>query len=247
MTAARHAGAWASALVRAARLALPQRCVLCAADAGARLLCAGCATELPRVLAACPSCALPSPDAIRCGACLARPPPWSRALAALVYAFPVDRLLIELKYGGRLALADWAGTALAAGVTISLAQRAPAERPDRVVALPLADARLRERGFNQAREIAARVAAAAGLPLATALRRTRGTVPQAALAWKDRARHVRGAFVVVGEVRGARIALVDDVLTTGATLAEAARTLQRAGAADVECWVVARTLAPGAR
>jgi ComF family protein len=240
-------GAWTAALARGARLALPQRCALCVADAGGALLCAACAAELPRALAACPSCALPAPDGSRCGACLAHPPPWSRALAAFVYAFPVDRLLIELKYGGRLALADWAGTALATVVKASLARRSAAERPDRVVALPLTEARQRERGFNQAREIAARVAAAASLPLATALRRTGGTVPQTALAWKERARNVRGAFAVAGDVRGARIALVDDVLTTGATLAEAARTLERSGARDVECWVVARTLAPDAR
>ncbi len=108
--------------------------------------------------------------------------------------------------------------------------------------MPLAPSRQRERGFNQAREIAARVARAVGLPLVAPLERIAGTTPQAALAWKERANNVRGAFAVDGDVRGARIALVDDVMTTGATLAEATRTLTRAGAADVECWVVARTL-----
>ena len=108
--------------------------------------------------------------------------------------------------------------------------------------MPLADSRQRERGFNQAREIAARVALELATPLAHPLVRGGETAPQAALPWKARARNVRGAFAVRGDVRGARIALVDDVMTTGATLAEATRTLARAGAAEVECWVVARTL-----
>ena len=229
---------------RLARLALPQRCELCVARSGNDLLCEACVAELPRVSAACPACALPVADGSACGACLAHPPPWSRATAALVYAFPVDRLLQQLKYGGRLALADWAGAALAEAVRASLASRPPAAQPAQIVALPLARARQRERGFNQAREIAARVARAVGLPLAAPLSRiaTGSTTPQAALAWKERASNVLGAFAVDGDVRGARIALVDDVMTTGATLAEATRMLLRAGAADVECWVVARTL-----
>jgi predicted amidophosphoribosyltransferase len=82
-----------------------------------------------------------------------------------------------------------------------------------------------------------------GVPLARTLERTRAGLPQAALPWPERARNIRGAFVCCADVRGARIALVDDVMTTGATLTEAAKTLRRAGAARVECWVVARTFA----
>ena len=108
--------------------------------------------------------------------------------------------------------------------------------------MPLSASRQRERGFNQAREIAVRVARATGLPLSAPLVRVAGATPQAALAWNERAKNVRGAFAVEGDVRGARIALVDDVMTTGATLAEATRMLAQAGAADVECWIVARTL-----
>jgi len=240
--------AWHALAARAtgvARRALPQRCELCVAAAGGALLCAGCAAALLRLPAACPVCALPAPEGAVCGACLTHPPPWALTIAALVYAFPADRLLQQLKYGGRLALADWAGDALAVAVRASLAGRREPARPDRIVALPLAAARQRERGFNQAREIAVRVARAVALPQADPLRRVACGVPQAALSWTERAKNVRGAFVARGDVRGARIALVDDVMTTGATLAEAARTLSRAGAAHVECWVVARTLRPG--
>jgi len=225
-----------------ARLALPQRCELCVASSGRELLCRACDADLPHLAAPCPTCALPATTGAACGACLAHPPVWSRAIAALVYTFPVDHLLQQLKYGGRLALADWAGGKLTTAVQASLASRASHERPGRVVALPLSASRQRERGFNQAREIAAGVARAVGVPLVSPLARIAETTPQTALAWSERAKNVRGAFAVVADVRGARIALVDDVMTTGATLAEAARTLILAGAADVECWVVARTL-----
>jgi ComF family protein len=233
--------AWRGVL-RFARRALPQRCELCVGVADDTLLCPACVAALPALPPACPVCALPNPAGAVCGACLARPPTYAATVAALVYAFPVDRLLQRLKYGCRLALADWAAAMLADPVRRALAACDAAARPDRIVAMPLARARQRERGFNQAHEIARRVAGATGLPLVDALARGGSGPPQAALAWAGRARNVRGVFTVTAGVRGARIALVDDVMTTGATLAEAARTLRRAGAARVECWVVARTL-----
>jgi ComF family protein len=230
-----------------ARGTLPQACALCAARAGGALVCAACAESLPRLRSACPVCALPAADAAVCGACLSRPPPFAATVAALVYAFPADRLLQQLKYGGRLAFADWAADELAAAACAALRSRAGRARPDCVAPLPLAPARQRERGFNQAREIAARVARSVDLPLLPMLERVVQGVPQAALPWARRKANVRGAFAVArgADVRDRSIALVDDVMTTGATLAEAALTLRRAGAARVECWVVARTPPPG--
>ena len=229
------------------RAALPQHCELCVASTAGSLVCADCASTLPRVPAACPVCALPSPEGTTCGACLAHPPPYAASVAAFVYAFPVDRLLQRIKYGGSIALTAWAGAALGTAVRAALARRCAENGPDRIVALPLADARQRERGFNQAAEIAAHVAAACALPLAAPLARVGGGPPQAALPWARRRSNVRGAFAVRSEVRDARIALVDDVMTTGATLTEASRMLIGAGAARVECWVVARTLRPEGR
>lgn len=226
------------------RLLLPQRCELCVGRTRGALLCDACAEALPRVGAACPVCALPSATDGACGACLALAPPYACTVAAYAYAFPVDRLLQRLKYGGRIALAQWAGAALAATVRATFASRTGRARPDRIVALPLAAARQRDRGFNQAREIAVRVARGTGLPLAAPLARITAGPPQTALPWAERRRNVRGAFAVRAAVRGARIALVDDVMTTGATLAEASRVLLAAGAERVECWVVARTLPP---
>ena len=233
-------------IVRVARAALPQRCALCVAPARDELLCRDCARTLEHLPPACPRCALPTPGGSICGACLRAPPPFVASVAALTYAFPVDRLLQELKYGGRLALADWAAQALVAALAAEFSRRPPARRPDRVIAVPLAPARQRHRGFNQAREIALQVAAAFDLPIVDSLMRTRAAdgTAQASLPWSARARNVRGTFLAKGEMAGARVALVDDVMTTGATLAEAARTLLRAGALEVECWVVARTLPP---
>jgi ComF family protein len=221
--------------------ALPQSCAFCAAPCGSLLVCVACCADLPRIAGACPRCALPAPGGVVCGACLARPPPFAAAFSAFAYAFPLDRLLQAFKYGGRLSHADFFAEALSARV----AQRpAGTPWPDILVALPLAPARQRARGFDQAAEIARRVARITGVAMATGLRRSRDTPAQAALPWKERAKNVRGAFAADSSLGGRRIAIVDDVMTTGATLASAAGAVLRAGAVGVEAWAVARTLPP---
>ena len=227
----------------AARLALPQRCELCATASGAQLLCPACLASLPRLGAACPLCALPTTAGEVCGQCLAHAPPFDATIAAFAYAFPVDRLLHALKYQGRLALAEWG----ASGVLAERERRGSARRPDRLVALPLAGERQRERGYNQAFEIARVIARCLGVPLLRdGARRERASPPQTALPLSERAMNVRGAFACELDLAGLEIAVVDDVMTTGASLAEFAKTLKKAGAARVENWVVARTLPPAA-
>ncbi|MCC7039390.1 MAG: ComF family protein [Burkholderiales bacterium] len=215
--------------------ALPQLCALCSAPCGRRLLCAACERALPRLGPACPHCALPAIAGDPCPHCLRRPPPWTQALAAFAYAYPLDRLLHAFKYRGELAYAPLFAEALARQVR---------GRPDAVVAVPLAARRQRERGYNQALEIARPLAHDLGLPLHAALARTRDSQPLAGLSWRLRGASVRGAFVAVAPVRGVSVALVDDVLTTGATLRAATLALLAAGAARVDVWVVARTLPP---
>lgn len=225
----------------AARRALPQHCELCAGRSGDALICADCARDLPRLGPACPVCALPTQEGSTCGHCLAHPPPFTATYAAFVYGFPVDRLIQRLKYQGRLALCEWA----AAAIVETSDRTTDADRPDRLFALPLAAERQRERGYNQSYEIARAVAAATGIALASdGARRVRATPPQTALPWSERAKNVRGAFACEVGLEGESVAVIDDVMTTGASLAEFARTLLKAGAARVENWVVARTLPP---
>jgi len=217
-----------------ARSVLGQDCVLCAAASGERLLCAACAADLPQVAEACPQCAGPSPGGAVCGACATHPPPFDATLAPWRYEFPVDRLVLALKFGRRLALAELFGAALA--------ERAAGRRVDALVPMPLGCARLAERGFNQALEIARHLARSTGVALAPGLaQRVRDTAPQTGLPHDERAANVRGAFECEAGEAGRTLAVIDDVMTTGASLAELARTLKRAGAVRVENWVVART------
>lgn len=220
---------------RFVRSLLPQSCQLCGAEDAAGPFCAPCLADLPWLPRdRCAVCALPLASGAVCGACLERPPRFDRVEAVFAYRFPVDALIVAYKYGGRLALARGLGELLAQSI---------AREVDAIVAMPLAPARLARRGFNQAHEIARVVAAHAGIPLlASACRKVADSPPQAALPWKERAKNVRRAFVCDADLRGQRIAVVDDVLTTGATLNELARVLRKAGAIGVTGWVVARTL-----
>ncbi len=216
------------------RSLLGQDCLLCGAASGAALVCDGCTADLPWLGEACPQCAGPSIGAALCGACLARPPQFDLTFAVWQYEFPMDRLVRALKYGQRLALAELFGEALA--------RQVGGRRVDAVVPMPLARRRLAGRGFNQALEIARWVARRTGAPLApSGVERVRDTAPQTDLPHDARAANVRGAFACAAALAGQTVAVVDDVMTTGATVEELARTLKRAGAARVENWVVART------
>ena len=216
------------------QLPLAQDCVVCGAGSGDELLCPPCRADLPALHECCPRCATPSGGGAVCGACLARPPHFDVTIAAWHYEFPCDRLIQALKYRARLPLAAFFAQALAARID---------HRVDLVVPMPLHRTRLAERGFNPCVEIARELARMTGNVLAAAgARRLRHTAPQTRLPFAERAANVRGAFACAADVRGRRVAVVDDVMTTGTTLDELAGTLKAAGAEAVENWVVARTL-----
>ncbi len=216
---------------------LPQDCLLCGAKSGTALLCRDCAAALPRLPhGVCPVCALPSTAGAVCGSCLAQAPHFDATVAGFRYGFPLDRLVQALKYRHRLALAPWFARALLAGA-----------RPDGelILALPLGARRLRERGFNQALEIARPLARTLGLPLAIGnCVRIKDTAPQTSLPWRARQNNVRGSFECRQDLTGKSVLVIDDVMTSGATLNEFARILKKCGARRVSNWVVARTLKP---
>lgn len=216
---------------------LASRCYLCGGAGGADLLCADCAGLLPRFEArqACPVCALPGSGAVLCGQCLLRRPRFDQTLAAFDYAFPVHDMIHALKYRGELALAASFGCRIA---------HLAGGGWDLLVPVPIHRERLRERGFNQAVEIARPVARRWRLPLLLdEVERVRATSAQAGLHRRERARNLRGAFRASARLDGRRVLVIDDVMTTGCTLDELAGALKAAGAREVGNLVVARTAA----
>lgn len=231
---------------------LPPRCLVCEAPgAGGRDLCAACRDALPWNHRACPRCALPVPGGDYCGRCLRRPPPLDATVAAFAYRFPLDRLLPRFKFHGDLAAGRLLGQLLAEALAEASAAGEPgnslrAGGPQALVPVPLHPRRLRERGYDQALELARPLGRALNLPLrADGLRRVRATAAQSTLGAAARHGNVRGAFVAAPGPWPERVALLDDVMTTGATLGECARALRRAGVLRVEAWVVARAPQPG--
>lgn len=219
------------------RFRLTHPCLLCGSAVRGNQLCQGCRADLPWLAPErCPQCALPSSGNAVCGACLRRPPAFDHAEAVHAYAFPLDALVRHCKYQGALEVTELFAETLAERVQ-------GRDSADVVIPMPLHHGRLGQRGFNQAAEIARRLSTRLGLPwLCAACQRVRDTPPQAGLDLKQRRRNLRGAFRCDTDLSGLRVALVDDVMTSGASLDELARTVKKAGAASVTAWVVARTL-----
>ena len=221
---------------------LPARCEVCHAWP-AQVICAACMRVHRRPQHRCLSCALPLPASqLQCGACLRRPSPLDQCIAAVSYAYPWSACVTRFKYGKEPGwaepLARMLREAPGAQETIRVC--------DGLIAMPLANARLRERGFNQALELARRLA-----PEKTRdqwLLRVRDTPPQSSLSLEERLGNVKGAFMVapghLESVKGKRLTLVDDVMTSGASLFAAATALRLAGAGAVSALVFARTDRP---
>ncbi|MNF43976.1 DNA utilization protein GntX [compost metagenome] len=225
-----------------------QYCTLCdeAADTPHNL-CVSCESELPWLGARCQVCALPLPHAgLTCGACLQRPPSFDRVEAPWRYAFPVDSLITRFKHQAKWPLGRLLGKLLSHHLLHAFDEGLT--RPDLLLPVPLAERRQRQRGFNQAALLAQWLGEQLHLPLQQHwLQRVIDTPAQQQLDAATRKRNLRRAFALApaSAVSGLHLALVDDVLTTGATAESLARLLKKAGAARVDIYCLARTPKPG--
>lgn len=207
-------------------------------------LCLGCLTDLPYQTQACQRCALPlhgMPDdnesgVTLCGNCLNDSPAYDRVLSVFTYANPVDHLIQDLKFHGKLHIARLLGDIMAGHL-----EQHVQTRPDLIIPVPLHGARLRGRGYNQALELARPIARKLNLPIDyRSCERSRATPAQSDLPAKERARNVQGVFNIMGNFKGRHVAIIDDVMTTGSTVEELATALRKAGAGAIDVWVCAR-------
>lgn len=218
----------------------PNRCTLCG-DPGAEGLdlCSACRADLPYNHHACPRCSVPLPAHTPinvCGHCLRQPPRYTRLLSLFQYETPADHLITALKFHGKLAHARLLGELLGAQLATQIEIL-----PQRIIPVPLHRARLRERGFNQAVELARPIAARFGIPIDVgSCVRVRATPAQSTLPATRRKANVSDAFRVRRPINATHVAILDDVVTTGHTVNELARVLRRSGVKIIEVWAVAR-------
>lgn len=218
---------------------LPSQCAVCRSWPS-QPLCEECVTEFAQPTPRCATCALPVLQSmIQCGACIAQPPLFDQCLAAVPYHYPWSQLVVDFKFGGQAAWAYSFATLMRSAPWVEPAL----DQADMVLPMPLSHQRLQERGFNQT------------LLLARALDhrkvrhdlllRIKDTPAQSSLPREERLQSVENAYVVeplqAELLRDKRIVLIDDVMTTGATLNAAARVLRQAGAAHITAVVFART------
>lgn len=225
-----------------------QNCLLCDEPAEAEMpICVACEAEMPWLGEHCQTCALPLPEAgLTCDGCLLEPPAYEQVAVPWRYDFPVDSLITRFKHN-----AKWPFGHLLADVLSQYLQHRFDEdlpRPDALLPVPLAARRLRQRGFNQAAMLARWLSRQLDLPCEeNVVHRIQDTSAQQDLDAKARKRNLRNAFALTSDanVKGRHLALVDDVLTTGATTQALARLLMNAGAARVDVYCLARTPKPG--
>ena len=223
----------------------PAHCQLCGARADhggdhTRDLCQACLNSLPRLENPCPICALPvsSGADLICGQCLQHAPPYHQTFSAFRYAPPLNQLVTSLKFHQRLAAARLFGQLL----TQQRAQH-DFDRPECLLPVPLHPKRLRQRGFNQSLEIARPISKHFNLPIDSHLcQRTRHTLPQTGLDAKTRRKNIRNAFSLTTECNYKHVAIIDDVITTGQTVAEIAALLRKNGVEKIQVWSVARAV-----
>jgi ComF family protein len=229
-------------------LLLKQSCILCASHQGGSVgICDDCLQDLPwHTQPQCPQCAMLS-NGLICGNCLNSVPHFDATHALFRYDYPLDKLLQHYKYHESLHLANTFSVLWLKKFRLNIFEKAQHTSPlcniELIIPMPMHPERLKQRGFNQALEIARILSLHSRMRLDyESCHRIKLTQPQASLPLKHRMQNIRGAFRCEKNLEGKRIAVVDDVMTSGASLNELAKTLKQAGAAHVECWVIARTL-----
>jgi len=225
-----------------------QSCLLCDEMADeATPICTACETELPWLGDHCRTCALPLPAAdMTCGQCLKAPPAFEHVIAPWTYSFPVDSLITRFKHSAKWPFGNLLGELLAHFLQHRFDEAL--DRPDALVPVPLATRRLRQRGFNQAAMLARWLSASLDIPCdEQLLKRIQDTSAQQDLKAEARKKNLRNAFALMPDavIKGRHLALVDDVLTTGATAQALARLFIEAGASRVDVYCLARTPKPG--
>ncbi|WP_312145705.1 MULTISPECIES: ComF family protein [Stutzerimonas stutzeri subgroup] len=224
-----------------------QNCLLCDEPCDGHPLCGPCEAELPWLYGRCATCAVPLPThGLVCGECQKRPPSYDHVEVPWRFAFPVDALITRFKHQARWPFGRLLGERLGLHLQHAFTDGLP--QPDLLVPVPLARRRLRQRGFNQAQMLAQWLGGALTLPVDEhLLERVVDTPPQQQLDAATRRRNLRQAFCLAPgtDIKGRHLALIDDVLTTGATAEALARLLKRAGAVRVDVYCLARTPKPG--
>lgn len=231
------------------QLVLPENCFLCqhSHDINPQSgLCSGCTNNLPWLQQACYRCALPLTNAFDksdpknqlCGQCQTQPPAFDVCHSLFHYQTPVDRLISRFKFNQQLSYSRMFGQLMAEHMRDCYQSE---QLPDMVIPVPLHKRRLRERGFNQAQEVARICAKALSLPINTRqCQRNKHTDHQLGLSAIERHHNLRRAFSSQDFEPGTRVALVDDVMTTGTTLHELSTCLKKAGCEEIHLWCIAR-------
>ncbi|MCK4950419.1 MAG: ComF family protein [Gammaproteobacteria bacterium] len=219
----------------------PPTCAMCGCASDTQLdLCTECHDALPHNSSACSQCALPldgTSDKTLCGQCLNSTHSFDNTFSLFQYSNPVDHFIQSLKFNGKLRFANLLGNLLAD----ALSDRPPESLPELIIPVPLHSSRQRERGFNQAVEIARPVSRALNIPLNySGCIRSRPTIAQSTLNKSERRSNIRGAFAVKRKINIKNVAILDDVITTGQTVNELARTLKQHGVQNIEAWSIAR-------
>jgi len=219
---------------------LPCQCACCGAPSGNELICSGCKDDLPWLTKACAICSLPlfgqDSPLLLCGECIKSPPPFDHVTTLFSYESPINHLIHQLKFAKKLSIARLMGEFLLQKIINQ------DKKPDLIIPVPLHSQRLKERGFNQAHEIARYIAKPLGIPLMShQIVRHKNTVEQASLPFEQRKSNLAHAFSLRQKLQADYIAIVDDVMTTGYTVRALADLLRKNGVKKIAIWCCART------